>query len=278
MRGNLIFSKILFLGLCLLGSSVFASEHEDFETFIPKFFAKVNLKNSRQIKNLDCSATLENLKRMASLTNQRFVFNFGLERKYKGDNTRQRLHEIKRLTNPSLQVLNRRHLAQLTMHIRRLFPNDSEQISKEIKQAFKNKIALPAAKLFPKFVAKEQGRCGDLGPNCFGTVSRLFIRGDLAYEGYDYEFTELLSSKFRTVGVGEEILYGDVLVFWNADSKEIGTAQSLLHAAFYLDKNLILHKASRNGAHPVTFERLEETLRYYQAIQQPTVITFHRLK
>ncbi|MEI8346082.1 MAG: hypothetical protein WCG27_01345 [Pseudomonadota bacterium] len=110
-------------------------------------------------------------------------------------------------------------------------------------------------------------RQGENGPNCHDFVSRLtgivkLGKGEGPHEVEEWDMVDRLSQFFVPLQEGDIPQFGDVVATWDG-SHDSGGSQQLLHTAFYIDGELILHKPSRRGIDPVVFQSIDQDLDYY---------------
>jgi hypothetical protein len=84
---------------------------------------------------------------------------------------------------------------------------------------------------------------------------------------------KILELKFRKLAVGEELKFGDVIVYRDKSQND-----DLLHTSIYLEENLIWHKPSPDPSDGWQFQTFNRMLQFYgDGIKDGRLdITFYR--
>ena len=72
-----------------------------------------------------------------------------------------------------------------------------------------------------------------------------------------HESTRLFERRYKILPEPDRVRYGDVIVVCHSD-------RTIVHWARYINPGVVWHKASRFPVDPVTFERSENLLKFYQ--------------
>jgi hypothetical protein len=192
---------------------------------------------------------------------------------------------LDRLENVFINIYNpSRDLETAEILATGLVGADKAEIAARIKSLReKGNLRVSLAVFLPEFIAKEMGvafKCE--GPNCYNTAMRFYGLENNRIETYDFEAVEYIGKKYKVLAEDEDLQFGDLIVFW-IGTYEKGQQGNIRHTAVYMGKGLVLHKASTQGADPITFDYLENVLSYYRTIKyndegnRPHTVTFHRM-